>query len=185
MRAELGVESNEFLWVKVANLIPYKGHADLLQAFSKAHDKTSRLVLVGEDRGMQNTLWEQAQQLGLGERVMFLGRRSDIPQLLAAMDGYIMASHEEGFSNAILEAMAAGLPIIATDVGGNREALQDGKLGMIIPAHDPSAMSDAMNLLMNDEKLRTRFSHDAACAAQKQYSIEAMVTAYLRLYSLK
>lgn len=181
IRDELGVLEGEFLWVKVANLIPYKGHADLLRAFSGL-PAYGKLALVGEDRGIQAALEAQARELGIIDRVIFLGLRRDIPELLSAMDGYVMASHEEGFSNAILEAMAAGLPIVATDVGGNREALQDGKLGLIVSAHNPDALSRAMSELMADRELRARFSGQVARAAKELYSIDAMVDAHLKLY---
>lgn len=182
IRIELGVTHGEFLWVKVANLIFYKGHEDLLTAFAGLADKSSKLILVGQDRGIQNALQQQAEDLGLAARVVFLGLRSDIPQLLSAMDGYVMASHEEGFSNAILEAMAAGLPIVATDVGGNREALQDGKLGLVVPARDSVAMLKAMTQLMVDENFRSTISKEAASSVSQLYSVEMMVNAHLRLY---
>lgn len=182
VRSRLGVSPGIFLWVKVANLIPYKGHSDLLEAFAILVDKSVKLVLIGEDRGIQGALQEQAENLGIGERVIFLGRRSDIPQLLSAMDGYVMASHEEGFSNAILEAMAAGLPIVATSVGGNREALQEGRLGMLVPAHDSIAMADAMNRLMMDASYRKQISRDALSAVSELYSIDSMVDSHINLY---
>lgn len=182
VRAELGARPGEFLWLKVANLIPYKGHADLLQAFARVSSKASRLILVGEDRGIQGRLQEQARELGIADRVSFMGRRDDVPRLLSAMDGYVMASHEEGFSNAILEAMAAGLAIVATDVGGNREALQDGRAGVLVTARSSELLARAMEQIMSDGGRRAEFSREAAHAARELYSVEAMVTAYLALY---
>ncbi|MBX3655507.1 MAG: glycosyltransferase [Ramlibacter sp.] len=182
MRLKLDVSSEVFLWVKVANLIPYKGHSDLLKAFAILANKSTKLILIGENRGIQKILQEQAQNLGIRERVTFLGQRSDIPQLLSAMDGYVMASHEEGFSNAILEAMAVGLPIVATSVGGNNEALQGGKLGVLVPVSNPVAMADAMNRLMIDVSYRAQISRDARRAVNEQYSVDAMVNSHINLY---
>ena len=77
-----------------------------------------------KDRGLQDKLLAKSKELGVGDRVRFLGRRQDVPALLAAMDIGVMASHEEGFSNALLEKLAAGLPVVATGVGGKSESLQ-------------------------------------------------------------
>jgi glycosyltransferase involved in cell wall biosynthesis len=99
-----------------------------------------------------------------------------------AMDLYVMASHEEGSSNALLEAMAAGLPIVATDVGGNREALEDGRAGMLVPPHDPGSLSLAIGKLLDDDVLRSQVAAKAKACAQA-YGIPKMVEAHIRLYS--
>ncbi len=114
----------------VANLIPYKGHEDLLRALARLGDYPAlRLLVAGEDRGIDACLKVEVVALGVAERVGWLGLRRDIPELLAAADIYVSASHEEGFSNALLEAMAAGKPVVATCVGGNPEMLEDGRAG--------------------------------------------------------
>ena len=111
MRLKLGLSPLDFAWVKVANLANYKGHSDLLKAFASIScNSFTRLLLVGRDLGVQQSLETMVTNLGIEDRVVFLGGRSDVPEILSAMDGCVMASHSEGFSNAILEAMAAGLP---------------------------------------------------------------------------
>ncbi len=184
LRANLQLGSNEIGIIKVGNLIPYKGHADLITAFKKVIDENRnvRLFLVGEDRGIQNDLERLAASLGVSDRVHFLGRRNDVPLLLMAMDLYVMASHEEGFSNALLEAMAAGLPIVATDVGGNREALGDGVAGILVPPHAALALALAINTLLADEAQRARLAAQAKARAL-QYNVAAMVDAHIALYA--
>lgn len=183
-RENLGLGGDEFGIIAVGNLIPYKGHADLINALPKVLEKrgAARLFLVGEDRGIQADLERLASSLGVSDRVHFLGRRNDVPSLLMAMDLYVMASHEEGSSNALLEAMAAGLPIVATDVGGNREALEDGRAGMLVPPHDPGSLSLAIGKLLDDDVLRSQVAAKANACAQA-YGIPKMVEAHIRLYS--
>ncbi|NWF39498.1 glycosyltransferase [Mariprofundus sp. NF] len=183
MRSKFGLSSSEFAWVKVANLAERKGHIDLLKAFSTiSHNHAARLFLVGEDRGAQHEIEMMVNNLGLEEQVVILGGCSNIPDILSAMDGYVMASHSEGFSNAILEAMAAGLPIVATTVGGNAEALQNGKAGLLVPPYDPVALSKAMQEAMNNQELRETVSAVAKQSSREKFSVDAMVTAYLELY---
>lgn len=184
VRKSLGLAENELGIIKVGNLIPYKGHADLINALPKVLEKNSavRLFLVGEDRGIQVDLERLASSLGVTGRVYFLGQRDDVPSLLMAMDLYAMASHEEGSSNALLEAMAAGLPIVATDVGGNREALEDGRAGMLVPPHDPGSLSLAIGKLLDDDVLRSQIAARAKACAQA-YDIPKMVEAHISLYA--
>ena len=183
MRLKLGLTPTDFGWVMVANLIDYKGHMDLLHAFAEfSNSYSARLFLVGRDRGAQSSIEIGISDLGLGDRVVLLGNRSDVPEILSAMDGYVMASHTEGFSNAILEAMAAGLPIVATTVGGNAEALQDGELGMLVAPHNYVALANAMRKIMNNQELRQKLSIASALTVRGKYSVEAMVNSYLELY---
>jgi glycosyltransferase involved in cell wall biosynthesis len=184
MRKRLGIADHEFSWVKVANLVDYKGHADLLKAFSLiSSDIYSRLYLVGRDRGALAYLKELSTSLGISDRVVFLGDRTDVPDILSSMDGYVTASHTEGFSNALLEAMASGLPVIATSIGGNTEALQSGSLGLLVPPHDHKALSHAMKLLMRNQSLRHRLSTASKANVYENYSAHKMTQSYIKLYS--
>jgi glycosyltransferase involved in cell wall biosynthesis len=125
MRRALELGRDETGTAFVANLIPYKGHAELIAAWANVVQALpgAKLFLIGQDRGIGASLMHQVAELGLEARVVFLGRRDDVPDLIGAMDAGVMASHEEGFSNALLEKLAAGLPVVATDVGGNPAAL--------------------------------------------------------------
>lgn len=188
MRSKLGLSNTDFAWVMVANLVDYKGHVDLLHAFASmasftvAHWNSVRLFLVGRDRGSLHTLRVLAINLGIEDSVVFLGDSTNIPEILCAMDGYVMASHTEGFSNALLEAMAAELPIVATNVGGNAEALCQGELGILVPAREPAALKAAMIKVMAEPALRELLSVAARRMVGERYSVDAMVNAHVELY---
>jgi glycosyltransferase involved in cell wall biosynthesis len=129
----------------LANLIPYKGHADLLEAWASvcAFEPSATLLLAG-DGPARPALEAQARQLRLDNRVRFLGLRRDVPELLTVADLLVHPSHQEGFCNALLEAMAAGKPVVATAVGGNAEAVSDGATGYIVPARDAPELASAV-----------------------------------------
>ncbi|TGR74295.1 glycosyltransferase, partial [Mesorhizobium sp. M2D.F.Ca.ET.223.01.1.1] len=123
-RGRLGLKPEDIGIAIVANLIPYKGHSDLIDALAYVSQSRSNLVLfiARQDRGIGEALIEQARRLGIEANVRLLGMQNDVPGLLAGMDVGVIASHEEGFCNALMEKLAAGLPVVATDVGGNPEA---------------------------------------------------------------
>ena len=152
VRRDQGVKASAKVMIAIANLIPYKGHSDLIQAAKEVINRfpDAIFLLVGEDRGIQEELEQRVANFGIGQSVRFLGRRDDVPKLLAASDISILPSHEEGFSNVILESMAAGLPVVATDVGGNREAILDGITGWLIPPKDPRALAEKIIDLLRD-----------------------------------
>lgn len=184
-RAGLGLSSDDFVMVTVANLIPYKGHADLFAALGRARSglpQNWRLLVVGRDDGIGPELKRLRAKLGLDDYVDFLGARNDIPSLLAAADVGLLCSHEEGFSNALLEGMAAGLPMIATHVGGNAEAIIDQENGLIVPAKDPARLADAVLHLANDPPLRARLGAAARARVAEKFSLERCVDGYDALY---
>lgn len=135
----------------VANLIHYKGHTHLLAAGRRVAGRFPRLtfLLVGEGP-CRAALERQAAGLGLAERVRFLGSRRDVPALLALMDVVALPSLEEGFPNALLEAMAAGKPVVASRVGGVPEAVVEGQTGLLVPPGDPAALAEALLALLED-----------------------------------
>lgn len=184
MRSALGLQQDEFAIVMIANLIPYKGHLDAISAIAIANGKHPyiRLLVVGEDRGIQKDLEEAALNTGIQEKVRFLGRRDNIPDLLGAADVALVASYEEGFSNALLEAMAAGLAVIATDVGGNSEALEAGRLGCLVPPRAPDKIAEAIIALIENPQQRKAYGINAAKAVARKYTVETMVCKYLNLY---
>ena len=159
-RAALGLGPQTLTLVIVGNLIPYKGHGDLLAALGQAAPRLPpdwRLLIVGRDEGIASSLQAQAAELGIGQKVCFLDTRNDVPEILNACDIGVLCSHQEGFSNAVLEGMASGLPMIVTDVGGNAEAVLDGECGIVVPPHDPARLADAIVRLANDPSLRAQF----------------------------
>lgn len=151
-RAQLGL-ADEFVWLAVGNFCPAKDHANLLTAFAEVLKARSdaQLLLVGEGplKGQARTM---ADTLGIGTRVSFLGRRMNVSALMNAADAYVMSSAWEGMPVVLLEASAAELPIVATDVGGNREVVEDEVSGLLVPAHDPRTLADTMMRLMRFSK---------------------------------
>ncbi|MEM7504746.1 MAG: glycosyltransferase [Pseudomonadota bacterium] len=185
VRAQLNANSKTLVLVIVANLIPYKGHKDLLDACAAAAPALGAgwaLWMAGRDDGIGASLDAHAQTLGIADHVKRLGERSDTSDLLAAADLFVLASHEEGFSNALLEAMAASLPCVATDVGGNAEAIANGISGLIVPPQDPEKMSHAIVRLAQDATLRRRFAQNARADVEQKFSVDACLAAYEQLY---
>lgn len=183
-RASLALGGEELLILAVGNLYPVKGYDVLLRALSRvaaASRAPWRLAIVGrgaEESGLRAT----ALALGLGERVEWLGYRDDVPDLLAASDLYVMSSRSEGLPLALLEAMFAGLPIAATEVGGIPEALSDGLHGLLVPPEDPEALARALGELVGDRERRRRLGAAARERAEREYSVGVMADAYERLY---
>lgn len=185
VRERLGLSGETITLIIVANLIPYKGHGDLIEALAKATRAMPRqwcLLVVGRNDGIQDQLQRRVDDLGLTKRVRFLGSRRDTPALLAAADIGLLVSHQEGFSNAILEGMAAGLPMIVTDVGGNAEAVQDGKTGLVVQARDPDRLAAAIVKLSNDPAARAAFGRSGQHRVRDCFSFGACIDRYERLY---
>jgi glycosyltransferase involved in cell wall biosynthesis len=169
----------------VANLITYKGHGDLFRALDSVAEKMPsswQLLCVGRDDGLGASLLELARELRIDSRVKLIGSRRDIPDLLAGANIGILSSHEEGFSNAILEGMAAALPMVVTAVGGNAEAVVDGETGLVVPARDPEALGAAILRLASDGELRKQMGAAARRRAEEQFSMERCIQRYDEVY---
>jgi|GEM_PF-1447373 len=185
VRASEAVSPNGLLIVIVANLLPYKGHLDLVEALGLVAGRLPvdwTLMCVGRDDGLKAEIEERARAGGIADRVRFAGERADVRPLLAAADIYVSASHEEGFSNSVLEAMAAGLPVIATHVGGTPDAVEDGQTGLLVPARDASAMGNAILRLAADGELRVRMGRSGRARVEAEFAIERCVDSYDALY---
>jgi len=180
------VNIDRFVCIVVANLFPYKGHLTLLEALWQVRDKLPRgwrCLCAGEDRGFRDELVKETRRLNLQEEVLWLGGRKDIPNLLSVADVSIVCSYEEGFSNAVLEAMAAGLPLVATDVGGNREAIADGTTGILVPTHNSSALADGILKLSSDKQLRVRMGLAGYTRAKERFNLSRSIDRYEETYS--
>lgn len=171
----------------VGRLDPVKDQAGLLAAFKLLCEalpdarERLRLAIVGE--GPQRfSLEAQVAQLGLREQVCLLGKRDDVPAILAEFDIFAFSSIAEGMPGVLLEAMAAGLPVVATDVGGVGEVVSRGVTGLLVPAGSPPALSQALSNYVSDEALRARHG----CAGREQvkhkFDLNKMISAYVRLY---
>jgi glycosyltransferase involved in cell wall biosynthesis len=180
-----GAATSDLILVTVANLIPYKGHDDLLNALARIAGelpKSWTLLCVGRDDGYGQRLRSQARHLGLRDHVRFLGERRDVASLMKGADIGVLCSHEEGFANAILEGMAAGLPMIVTNVGGNSEAVVDEITGLVVKPHDPEALGQAILKLASDPLMRRRMGKAGLNRVKKHFSIDACVAAYVHMY---
>ena len=186
IRAELGLQSRDKIITVVANYIPYKGHMDFLQAAEKIKKRfpETQFWLIGEDRGIEEKLKQESEKLGIADSTRFWGQRSDIAELLAASDISVLPSHEEGFSNVILESMAAGLPVVATDVGGNPEAVLDGMTGWIVPPRNPGQIAEKIIALLNDPEQAKKFGEKGRKNVKELFSMERMVQKHLELYHM-
>jgi glycosyltransferase involved in cell wall biosynthesis len=184
-RATLGIPAGACVLSIVANLIGYKGHADLLQALALIRERLPnpwRLLVIGRDSGRLAALRAQSSALGLDGNVLWLGARTDVPDLLAASDVGVLASHEEGFSNAVIESMAAGLPMVVTDVGGNAEAVMHGHTGLVVPARDPAAMAQSLLALATDPDRAKTMGHAGRLRAEARFSLSACLDSYEAMY---
>ncbi len=184
IRQALGVDQKSTAILTVANLIPYKGHADLLRAAKRVIDRGGRacFLLAGEDRGIRVRLEQLARSLGVSAYLRFLGRRQDVADLYAVGDLVVLPSHEEGFSNVILEAMAAGLPVVATAVGGNPEAVVHGVTGWLVPPRQPRALADRILDLMAHPARAAKWGQRGRLRALSLFSMEKMIREHRRLY---
>jgi glycosyltransferase involved in cell wall biosynthesis len=137
--------------------------------------------VVGDGESKQE-LEEQARALGLGRRIVFAGFRGDVPDLLSEAFLSVLPSLSEGTSNTLLESMAAGIPVIATSVGGNPEVIQDGISGLLVPPRDPAALAAAATRLLENEDLALRLGRAGMQRVSELFSIEGSVQATENLY---
>ncbi|HUT02710.1 MAG TPA: glycosyltransferase [bacterium] len=160
---ELGIVDGEKVVSVFARLVEQKRHVDFLAMAAQVLRVVPnvKFLIVGKGK-LREQLEQTASQLGLSERTVFAGHRNDIPRLLALSDVAVMCSDKEGFSNSLLEAMAAGVPVVATDVGGNAEAIVDRVSGFIVPMRRPDLLARRVLALLTDEVLYRSVSDNAA-----------------------
>jgi glycosyltransferase involved in cell wall biosynthesis len=185
VRQELCLPDKAVILIVAANLIPYKGHDDVLQAISLLSESDKQnvfLICAGDGLKNRGDLVNLVSQLELDEQIFWLGSRKDIPSLLSHADIGVLPSHEEGFSNAILEGMAAGLPMVVTNVGGNAEAVIDGQTGFVVPSKNPKALAVALERLISDPELRESMGNAGRQRVGECFSLDACVHAYEALF---
>lgn len=188
LREALGVEPGESIALQSAALAPHKSQTDLLKAASLAHSRSPRLrVWIAGEGPLRAALEAEHAALGLGTTVRLLGFREDVPNLLRAADFFVVSSYLEGMGTATLDAMAAGLPVVATRVGGIPEIVAEGETGLLVPPRDPNALADAMVRVAGDPNLRARlgaagkkrarlFSADRTAEGTRQLYEEALAS---------
>jgi glycosyltransferase involved in cell wall biosynthesis len=179
LRSELGVPPKLPLLIAVGNLYPVKDHATLLRALSLLPD--AWLAIAGRG-GEEENLRRLARELGIAERVHLLGLRDDIPRLLAAGDVFVQPSRSEGLPLAVLEAMAQGIPVVATDVGGVGEAVSDAETGYLVRPGDPAGLATAVGRILDSPDRGAALAAAANARVREEFSVEHMLARYRELY---
>jgi glycosyltransferase involved in cell wall biosynthesis len=183
LRMELHIPATAPVVLVVANFIHYKGHEHFVEAWVSVTEAYPGAVAVLIGDGPRRAAIEaQAAQLGVAASIRFVGTRLDVPAFLAMSDLVVHPSREEGFSNAVLEAMAAGRAVVATAVGGNVEAVVDGQTGLLVPYGDSHVLASAITRLFADADTRSRFGAEGRARALARFGIGRMVKEYEALY---
>jgi glycosyltransferase involved in cell wall biosynthesis len=168
------------LALALGRLHPNKGFDVLLEALARAPDIHLWLAGEGPERA---ALEHRARKLGLGDRVRFLGWRDDAPALLAACDFLVVSSRSEPLGNTIVEAWAAGRPVLATETAGPQELIATGKTGLLVPAEDAEGLALAMARLADDDDLRARLAAAGQARYRAEFAEPRVVAAYQALFA--
>jgi len=176
LRASLGIKADEFIFTCSARLHEQKAHEVLIEAVKRVQDiplTNFRVLLVGEGP-RRDELQNMVEKLGLSNRILFLGLRQDIPNILLQSNSFVLSSDYEGLSLAILEAMAARLPIVATTVGGNAQIVEDGETGFLVPPQNPGLLADAMMKVLNDPQRAKQMGAAGRARVEGVYDIQSV-----------
>lgn len=182
-RAREGFDNQNVLFACVARFAPQKNHSLLIKAFAEgpALDPNAHLVLVG-DGVLREQLLQQISRLGLDRQVHLLGLRADIPEVLGAMDVFVLSSDYEGNPLSVMEAMASGLPIVSTDAGGVSDLFENEKEGFLVRPGDAQLLAQRMTALLQDQEARLRFGGAAMRRAREYFDVSTMIHGYEELY---
>lgn len=182
-RKELGINSADIAVGMIGRFAPVKNHRMLLSAFKDVLKVISniKLILAG-DGALKKECAEFTLKLGMQNNVSFLGRRSDIPALLSAFDIYVLPSIAEAASLTLLEAMAAGLPVVAMDAGGNPEIVLNDRTGILVSPGDSAGFSKAIITLAQDPEKRKRLGSSGKKRSEEMFTMDMMLAKYEELY---
>jgi L-malate glycosyltransferase len=182
-RKELGLPVGGFIVGSVGRLVPVKNHVTLMRAVARVASRIPHVVLmlVG-DGPLDGELKMLAQELGIADRVVFLGYRHEVPLLLTAMDVFVLPSLREGMPNALLEAMASGLPVIASKMGGASEIVRDGENGFLVCPTDAGRLSQLIYQLSISRERCRAMGMEARRYVERDFKMEHMVNKYTNLY---
>jgi sugar transferase (PEP-CTERM/EpsH1 system associated) len=181
-RAALGLPPDGLIIGTVGRLVPVKDQATLLRSIALLRDRGVSFSAVIAGAGpLQHDLLAQKEALGL-EKVHFLGNRGDVETVLAALDVFVLSSKSEGLSNTIQEAMATGVPVVATRVGGADELVVEHESGLLIAPQDPEVLADALHRLVHDSAGRERMGLAGRRRAEALFGLEGMIRTYENMY---
>ena len=183
LRHSLSLAEDAIAFGCIARMTPEKRHVDLIAAFAQVHAfvPRARLVLMG-DGPLHAEIEQQVQALGLANAVTLMGMRPDIESVLPALDVGLLVSSTEGMSNAILEMMSCGLPVIATAVGGNPSLVQHESNGLLVPACQPDQLAQAMTSLALMPEQRHAMGKAGRSRIEREFSLDAMVDSFDQAY---
>jgi len=181
-RLALGIPADAAVAGTVGRLDPVKDHAGLIHAFTRTRRAGTRALVIAGDGPVRRDLERLIGELGVGDRVRLLGEREDVPSILQALDVFVLPSLGEGMSNAILEAMATGLPVIATRVGGNVELVRDGITGRLIEPRRPDVLAEALDAYLGQPALARAHGAAGRARADGEFGLERMLAGYATLY---
>lgn len=184
MHKALNINDGDFVVGTVGRLVDVKNYPELINAFSKLHEKynNTKLVIVGDGPCMSD-LKELSSKLGLVDSIIFTGKRNDISDLLKTFNVYALSSWNEGISNTLLEAMSSGVPVIASNVGGNTEIIIHGEVGFLYESGNRDMLFSRLDELYCDKSKQDLFSQNARDHILNNYSMEAMLNKYSDVYS--
>ena len=184
VRQELGISHDEFCIGSVGNLFPVKDHMTLLRAIDRVARvfPNWRLFVIGEGPELSRLEAFASSHPDWQRRVLFLGSSNRVAEMLNAMDVYVLPSISEGISNSLLEAMATGLPVIATATGGNPEVVRDGESGLLFPVGDSGLLAENLLQLRAGRDLRVQLGQRALRRVKEDFSIDSMVRNYAQTY---
>ena len=181
IRQELGIRE-EFVWLAVGRFEPPKDYANLINAIARTRSNRSLLLIAG-DGPLRAQIENLACELNVSARIRFLGIRKDIAMLMSAADAYVMSSAWEGLPMVLLEAAASGLPIVATNVGGNAEVVRDGITGYLVPPSDPSTLALRMQGVEQSPLLiRTAMGQAGRDFIVSNYSMSSVLDEWESIY---
>lgn len=182
--AALHIPPDAFLCITVARLHPQKGHQYLLEAAQTLRSRHNVHFLLAGEGVQQDHIERQVTALGLADAVHLLGSRDDVPQLLQVCDMFVLPSLYEGMPLTVIEAMMAGLPVIATSVNGTCEIVDDGETGVLVPPADVDALSSAVERLIVDSDFRQKLGYQGQQHALSEFSSQKMCEDYERLFAM-
>ncbi|QVK17155.1 glycosyltransferase family 4 protein [Mycoplasmatota bacterium] len=180
-RHEIDASEDDFLVVISGRMVYDKGISFISEAIDKIHDPKIKFVFIG-DGEYHEILRKKHENLVQKERVVLLGKRSDVLNILSGCDLFLFATLHENLSNALLEAMAVGLPVVATRIGGNVEVVEDGKNGFLIPPKNVAEIVRCIKLIKNDKKLKNNFSSHSERIIREKFSQERLYKTLSEVY---